>query len=90
MEKTKTQLHSKYCSACKCSNSKGIRKQSTGKQSASQADCKGKSVKKQKEEEACLAEHFAEYRESHSIRKPGSVTFRLLSLLTKKQQKPCC
>lgn len=32
----------------------GIRKQSTGKQSASEADCEGKSIKKQRKEEHAL------------------------------------
>lgn len=63
-----------------------FRKQSSRRQSASQADCKRKEDKEAERGGACLAEHFAEYRESHSIRKPGSVTFRLLTLLTKNSR----
>lgn len=40
--------------ACKCGHPKGVRKQTTGTQLASKADCEGKRIKKQRKEEHAL------------------------------------
>lgn len=70
------QLPWKHCCACKSSHPKVIRIQSSGQQSAGQADRKRKQGKEQQREGgACLAEHVDEYRESHSVRKTCRATF---------------
>lgn len=68
-EKTKKmQLPWKHCCACKSSHSKGY--QDTIQWSTISRPSWLEKKKQQRKGEACLAEHFDEYWESHSIRKP--------------------